>query len=52
MMCPFGAVEKQALLECAEQGERTDLLISLMEMAVLGIVDTPDTDSGSGATRH
>ncbi len=52
MMCPFGAIEKQALLECAEQGERTDLLISLMEMAVLGIVDTPDTDSGSGATRH
>jgi Lon protease-like protein len=52
MMCPFGSGEKQALLECAEQGERTDLLITLMEMAVLGVVDWPDTDSGSGATRH
>jgi len=50
MMCPFGAIEKQALLECAEQGERTDLLITLMEMAVLGIGNL--TDSGSGATRH
>jgi Lon protease-like protein len=52
MMCPFGAIEKQALLECAEQKERTDLLISLMEMAVLGIVNSPETDFGSGATRH
>ena len=52
MMCPFGSGEKQALLECAEQGERTDLLITLMEMAVLGVVDWPDTDPGSGATRH
>jgi Lon protease-like protein len=52
MMCPFGAGEKQALLECAEQGERTDLLFTLMEMAVLGVADWPDTDPGSGPTRH
>jgi Lon protease-like protein len=52
MMCPFGAGEKQALLECAELRERTDLLFALMEMAVLGVVDGPDADSGSGATRH
>ena len=52
MMCPFGASEKQALLECAEQSERTDLLIALMEMAVLGAVDGPNTDPNSGATRH
>ena len=50
MMCPFGAGEKQALLECAEADERTDLLVTLMEMAVLGGRDGPDTDTR--VTRH
>ena len=50
MMCPFGAGEKQALLECAEADERTDLLVTLMEMAVLGGRDGTDTDTR--VTRH
>ncbi len=52
MMCPFGAGEKQALLECAQVDERTDLLVTLMEMAVLGGIDGLDTDMGTGVTRH
>jgi Lon protease-like protein len=34
MGCPFEGVEKQALLESPNLKERSDLLISLMEMAV------------------
>ncbi len=52
MMCPFGAGEKQALLECSRANERTDLLVTLMEMAVLGGIDGPDTDTGARVTRH
>jgi hypothetical protein len=52
MMCPFGTGEKQALLECTEADERADLLVTLMEMAVLGGGNGPETDFGTGATRH
>ncbi len=38
MTGPFGAGEKQALLECARVGERAELLIALMEMPVSGSV--------------
>ena len=36
MICPFGASEKQALLESANLANRTQLLIAMLEMAVLG----------------
>lgn len=52
MMCPFGAGEKQALLECAEQKERTDLLVTLMEMAVFDVADRTDKSPIYGITRH
>ena len=58
MMCPFGAGEKQALLECARSSERTELLVTLMEMAVFGGItgqfsaDGSGADSDSGLTRH
>ena len=35
MLCPFGAREKQALLESADLAARAELMISLMAMAVL-----------------
>jgi Lon protease-like protein len=38
MTGPFGAGEKQALLECARVGERAELLVALMEMPVSGSV--------------
>jgi len=50
MMCPFEAGEKQALLECAKDDERSDLLFSLMEMAVIGGRDGSDTNTR--VTRH
>ncbi|HVJ53689.1 MAG TPA: LON peptidase substrate-binding domain-containing protein [Aliidongia sp.] len=40
MICPFGTAEKQALLQAADLGERSRILTSLVEMAVL--------DHGSG----
>ena len=45
MGSPFEAVEKQALLECCDLKERSDLLTSLMEMAVKesGVSTTPTT---------
>jgi uncharacterized protein len=45
MGCPFEGVEKQALLECYDLKERSDLLTSLMEMAVQesGVSATPRT---------
>jgi Lon protease-like protein len=45
MGCPFEGVEKQALLECIDLKERSDLLTSLMEMAVQesGVSVTPTT---------
>lgn len=36
MICPFEPTEKQALLECADFGQRAELMTSLIEMAVLG----------------
>jgi hypothetical protein len=58
MMCPFGAGEKQALLECDRPKERIDLLVTLMEMAVFGgrtgqvSGDGTGADFDSGLTRH
>ncbi|NQV82249.1 MAG: LON peptidase substrate-binding domain-containing protein [Rhodospirillales bacterium] len=58
MMCPFGAGEKQALLECPRPNERTDLLVTLMEMAVFGGIAGQVSEDGSNAdteahlTRH
>jgi len=46
MSCPFGPGEKQALLECAGLTERSDLLVSLLEMAAL------ETGTGDGGARH
>jgi Lon protease-like protein len=45
MGCPFEAVEKQALLECCDLKARSELLTSLMEMAVKesGVLTTPTT---------
>lgn len=36
IICPFSPVEKQALLEAADLAARGELLVSLMEMALLG----------------
>lgn len=36
MMCPFGGPEKQALLDSADIGQMSEIIISLMEMAVRG----------------
>jgi Lon protease-like protein len=46
MVCPFSPSEKQALLEAPHLGERSRVMIALMEMAVLnrraaGITDMP-----------
>lgn len=46
MSCPFEPEEKQALLECGDLVVRSQLLISLFEMAMLA-VDVPPV-----ATRH
>jgi Lon protease-like protein len=35
MICPFGAAEKQSLLQTSNLAERTKMLIGLVEMAVL-----------------
>ena len=34
MICPFDATEKQALLEAPDQGQRAQMLLALIEMAV------------------
>ena len=47
----FGAGEKQALLECAGVDERVDLLVALMEMAVLG-GDNAGTGDRTVPVRH
>lgn len=39
MICPFGALEKQALLEAPTLAERASLMIGLIEMAVMGHQD-------------
>ena len=36
MLCPFAASEKQALLEAANQAQRGDLLLAILEMASMG----------------
>ena len=46
MGCPFDPAEKQALLEAPDLAERAQLLIGLMEMAVL--MRSPD----GGSARH
>jgi len=43
MICPFEPREKQALLECADLSERSQLLASLMEMSVREAEATPST---------
>ncbi|HET8727219.1 MAG TPA: LON peptidase substrate-binding domain-containing protein [Alphaproteobacteria bacterium] len=43
MICPFGPSEKQALLEAPTLAERAEMMISLIEMAVLG----RETDDGA-----
>lgn len=45
MMCPFDAREKQALLEAADTAARAEILMSLLEMAVLD-------DAGGESVRH
>ncbi len=45
MVCPFGPVEKQNLLQAADLAERGRLLIGLIEMALL---ERP----GGGSARH
>jgi Lon protease-like protein len=47
MACPFGASEKQALLEAADPDERARLLTTLVEMAA-----TEPTTEEKGGTRH
>ena len=34
MMCPFNAQEKQALLEARDHVHMTEIMMSLMEMAI------------------
>ena len=46
MICPFEAGEKQALLECSNLSERGQLLVSLLDMAVL------EADAPAAGTRH
>jgi Lon protease-like protein len=46
MICPFEAGEKQALLECFTLSERGQLLVSLLDMAVL------EADAPAAGTRH
>jgi len=47
MICPFSALEKQALLEAPCQQDRADMVLSLIEMASFDRQD----DGGSGS-RH
>jgi Lon protease-like protein len=46
MMCPFEPREKQALLECADFAEQSDMLITLLEMAV------HEAESSANRARH
>ena len=45
MICPFAAIEKQALLEADSMAKRADLLIVMMEMAL-------HKESGGNDARH
>ncbi len=44
MICPFGYTEKQALLEAQDLVSRTQLLIAMLEMSVLGHDSTAQDD--------
>lgn len=44
MICPFEPREKQALLECVDLAQRSELMTSLIEMAAIG-GHTPDQGS-------
>jgi Lon protease-like protein len=46
MMSPFEPREKQALLECTSFAERSDMLITLLEMAV------HEAESSANRARH
>jgi uncharacterized protein len=46
MMCPFEPREKQALLECTDFAEQSDMLITLLEMAV------HEGESSANRARH
>ena len=48
MICPFGSSEKQALLESPNLASRTQLLIAMLEMAVLGHKSTGQDNEPSG----
>jgi Lon protease-like protein len=46
MMCPFEASEKQALLEAPAMSDRADIMVTLLEMALL------EGSDGAGQTRQ
>lgn len=46
MMCPFEPREKQALLECADFADQSDMLVTLLEMAV------HEAESSANPARH
>ncbi|MEE2971359.1 MAG: LON peptidase substrate-binding domain-containing protein [Pseudomonadota bacterium] len=46
MMCPFEASEKQALLEADAVSDRADIMLTLLEMALL------ESSDGAGQTRQ
>ena len=48
MLCPFAPSEKQALLEAADIEQRAELLVALIEMAMI----KPSTTEETGGTRH
>ena len=48
MICPFGASEKQALLECGDVVERSRIVTALVEMAVLQRAGGHDQDDDDG----
>lgn len=43
MICPFTPPEKQALLEARDIGDRADMMIALLEMAVAARPGAPET---------
>ena len=51
MICPFGHTEKQALLESTDLVSRTQLLIAMLEMSVLGQSHSDEEGSASTGRR-
>jgi Lon protease-like protein len=47
MVCPFEAVEKQALLQAADSRMRADTLVTLLQMGAHGAGDGPATGGGT-----